>query len=328
MKIFTETEKLKTLYNDRYSNGGIAYMDEWKSDEKDRIKEIIKNIKFSKKGRALDFGCGNGVFVKVLAEALPEWIIVGCDASEVAIQNAKQRYPQYTFFVSASGEMDVSFINSFDLVFSHHVLEHVGNIVKTAEEINEYLKPRADMIHVLPCGNKGSLEWNICQLHKNGIDKNCGNRFFYEDIGHLRRLTTDDMDRLFCIHGFHKKYEYYNNIYWGAIFWITNNGRSIIQKLTDTNNAISASAGVKLSCYKFIFLILYYLQIPYKWYRAVKVKKDKCFYHKFFLIADFLPQLCTGYIPRFIRKKADKEWNNDNNKKNGSSMYLHYVRNI
>ncbi|KJR40670.1 Methyltransferase type 12 domain protein [Candidatus Magnetoovum chiemensis] len=41
-------------------------------------------------GNGLDFGCGNGVFTKVLKTALPGWNIYGCDLSDVAIENAKK----------------------------------------------------------------------------------------------------------------------------------------------------------------------------------------------------------------------------------------------
>jgi hypothetical protein len=47
---------------------------------------------------------------------------------------------------------------------------------------------QSSQLHILPCGNKESYEYEISILNKNGIDPKKENRFFYEEPGHLRSL--------------------------------------------------------------------------------------------------------------------------------------------
>src|ERR1700676_1908723 len=89
--------KAKQFYEDRFENG---YMDEWTRESKERIFSVINELDLPPNGRALDYGCGNGVFTEIMREALPQWDIFGCDISEKAIANAKNRFPECTFFVS------------------------------------------------------------------------------------------------------------------------------------------------------------------------------------------------------------------------------------
>lgn len=46
-----------------------------------RVFEIVRDLNLGRTGVALDFGCWNGV-TEVLRQALPEWVIYGCDISE------------------------------------------------------------------------------------------------------------------------------------------------------------------------------------------------------------------------------------------------------
>ena len=51
------------FYQDRYAQG---YMDEWPSEKKQRIFEIIRALQLPDTGEALDFGCGNGVLTEIV----------------------------------------------------------------------------------------------------------------------------------------------------------------------------------------------------------------------------------------------------------------------
>ncbi|MFA4942497.1 MAG: class I SAM-dependent methyltransferase, partial [Patescibacteria group bacterium] len=148
----------KEFYESRYLDG---YMDDWPTEKKLRITEIIKSLNLPETGEALDFGCGNGVFSEVLKKSLPSWKIYGCDISETAILNAAKKLPNCTFFINN----DQKYISKkFDFVFTHHVLEHVFDIKKSAEQINQRLKEKSSMLHIFPCGNPGSYEFKLCNL--------------------------------------------------------------------------------------------------------------------------------------------------------------------
>jgi 2-polyprenyl-3-methyl-5-hydroxy-6-metoxy-1,4-benzoquinol methylase len=175
----------KAYYENAYTGD---YMDEWEDDTKYRIIEVINGLNLSNEGTALDFGCGAGVLTDVIRQALPGYKVYGTDISENAINKAKIYYDKCTFFHDSDASHNKM---KFDFIFTHHVLEHVYDIVEVADQIVSYLKPSSSMLHILPCGNENSLEYNICSLVKNGIDDQKGGRFYFEDKGHVRRLTTE-----------------------------------------------------------------------------------------------------------------------------------------
>ncbi|MCK4340082.1 MAG: methyltransferase, partial [Candidatus Cloacimonetes bacterium] len=151
-------EEASVFYDEWYARG---YMDEWPAEEKQRVLELVKSLDLGEKGDVLDLGCGNGEFTGVLKKALPKWNVYGTDISAIAIENAQKRHSDCSFFLTS----DNCFINKkFDILFTHHVLEHVDDIDKIWAEIDQYLKKRAFALHILPCGNQGSFEYNLCML--------------------------------------------------------------------------------------------------------------------------------------------------------------------
>jgi SAM-dependent methyltransferase len=243
-------------------------MQNWGTSRSARIKDTIRALNLPKKGRALDFGCGVGFFMPILQDVLPGWDIVGVETSDAALQNAQKTYTRFTFLSPEElGEQ------TFDFIFSHHVLEHVMNIKETVKSIDMLLNPTAWQLHICPCGNKGSFEYAVVQQKKNGIETTRGNRFFYEDPTHERRLTTLDMEHLFGVYGFSIVSESYKNKYWGAISWISNTSPSFI---------VSFARHVPLLCTG--LLALYVLQRPVRLWKGVMQKKEKSIAHIFFLV--------------------------------------------
>jgi SAM-dependent methyltransferase len=102
-------------YDQRFRQG---YMEDWPVTKRTRVAELIRLLDLPRKGTALDFGCGTGAFTTVLCEALPGWIIEGCDISRAAVELAAKRLPGGTFFPLS----DCHLRGPFDLIFTHHVL--------------------------------------------------------------------------------------------------------------------------------------------------------------------------------------------------------------
>ena len=171
------------FYEESYKRG---YMDEWPLKKKQRVIEIIRGLQLPEKGDALDFGCGNGILTEIVRQVLPAWNVYGTDISITAIEHAKARYPDCCFFHLEDNHCKDK---KFDFLFTNHVLEHVYSLQETLKKIVDFLKPTSFMLHLLPCGNKGSFEYRICLLNREGINRKMGNRFFFEDHSHLRRLT-------------------------------------------------------------------------------------------------------------------------------------------
>src|SRR3954469_2646539 len=90
-------DKAIEFYDDRYEEG---YMEEWDESKKGKVEEIIRSLDLPKKGKALDFGCGNGVFTIIIKKCLPDWDVYGVEISPTAVQNATRKFPGCNFFTS------------------------------------------------------------------------------------------------------------------------------------------------------------------------------------------------------------------------------------
>jgi len=315
-----QKEEAKHFYENRYEK---SYMEEWPIDKKQRVFEIIRNLPLPETGIALDFGCGNGVFTDVLRQALPIWKIYGCDISMNAIINAKIRFPDCTFFVS---DNDHPFDLKFDFLFSHHVLEHVFDIKKIINEINVSLKPKSFVLHIFPCGNEDSFEYKVCKMRMDGINEDMESRFFFEEPGHVRRLTTEQTNRLMSEYEFVLEKDFYSNQYYGAIKWISQRSIKFILEFTNPKKSIDEKAYKFLSILRFKFILLFILQLPAILYNDIKLVRSKKIKHYCIWFIDLIPFFISYPIYAIVNSKAKKEWNNNKHLKNGSEMYLYYSR--
>jgi len=310
-----------TFYNERYRQG---YMEEWSIEKKQQIFEIVHNLQLPDTGEAIDFGCGNGILTDIIREALPSgWKIYGTDISPIAIKKAQNHYPRCNFFVK-NDTYDVT--KKFDLLFTHHVLEHVYNLDLTIKEIDTYVKDDALMLHILPCGNPGSYEYFISVLHKNGINPNLENRFFFEDEGHVRRLTSDQLCYSLSQIGFVLTDDYYANQYYGAINWITQTKLRILKNVTDSTSAIDEHAKKALKKQRFRLLLIWILRYRHKSIERLLHKKNKNFQNYLMLIPGIFLFACTKPMNYYIEKKSNEEWIQRKGDKNGSEMYLFFKR--
>lgn len=311
----------KDFYDKRYETG---YMEEWDEAKKNKVKEILQQLNLPATGKALDFGCGNGVFTHLIKTVLPNWQVYGVEISSVAVQNAASKFTSCHFFEAAEAN---KYANTFDFIFSHHVLEHVPNITATLQTINNYLKPQASQLHILPCGNANSYEYNICILRKDGINPQQENRFFFEEPGHLRRLTTKELVKHQQTIGFTLTQAFYANQHKGAINWITKSSPRFVKKLTDATQAVDATAAKKLQQLRSTLLPLTYAQFAYTKYWQINTKWKKSFKDKALLILLFIPAMISKILYNKLDKAAAKEWDTCKHQEAGSEMYVYFTRN-
>ena len=320
MKDLHDKETSVEFYEDRYEQG---YMEEWDDLKKNKVKEILLQLQLPANGKALDFGCGNGVFTRIIKDTFPGWQVFGVEISSIAVQNARKRIPDCTFFEASESD---NYKNQFDFLFSHHVIEHVPDINEIFEVINGYLKPQSSQLHILPCGNKGSYEYEISILKKNGIDPKKENRFFYEEPGHLRRLTSDEFTAYEKRIGFDLKKEFYSNQEYGAINWITKSSPRFVKRLTDPNDALNNESLMKIKKLRKKLLPLTYLQFPYSKFLEIKNKWRKKISDHTKLIILFLPAMISKPFYSYWDKKAAEEWGRIKTQKTGSEMFLFFTR--
>lgn len=314
------TEAAVRFYEARYEKG---YMEEWDDPKKIKVREVLQGLGLPRQGKALDFGCGNGVFTNIIKEVLPEWDVYGVEISQTAVQNATLKFPHCTFFDAGSGYL---YNNQFDFLFSHHVIEHVQSLDEIFSIINSYLKPTSSQLHILPCGNTGSYEYEICVLKKNGIEKDRDNRFFFEEPGHLRRLSTCGFSAYESNIGFELKTDYYSNQQDGAINWITKSSPRFVKKLTATGDAVDKTAGRKIRQLRHKLLWMTYRQFPYSKYWDIKSKWNKKLKDHILLAALHIPALLAKPYYMAVQQKASEEWVSRKTDKRGSEMFLFFTR--
>jgi trans-aconitate methyltransferase len=260
----------------------------------------------------------------ILKQALPSgWKVYGTDISSIAIEKAKKQFPSCAFFTTG----DKSFTDRrFDFLFTHHVLEHVYDLRQVLHEMDGFLTPTSAMLHTLPCGNEGSFEHRVCLLRKDGIDSALENRFFFEDEGHVRRLTTEQLNELCARMGFALAKAYYSNQYFGAINWITLSGRNFVHTFTDTSQALDEQAQEQLRRLRYMLWGIWVLRHPVAVVER-RLRKSSRTLRDFAYLALGLPMyLVAKPLDIFLRRKAREEWRTRKTDPHGSEMYLFFKR--
>ena len=202
-------------YDLRHARG---WMDVWPLDKQKRMIALFREMGLADQARVLEFGCGIGVFAGALKAALPNLEIHACDISPAAIAKARERFPNVTFHVLPTDGCPAS-AAAYDLVFTHHVLEHVQDLNAALSYIAGVLKPGGKVLHVFPCGNAGSLEYRITCMTKDGILP--GGLFWIDDVSHVRRLTGCELVAASRSEGLLLRQAYFANQFWGALEYLT-----------------------------------------------------------------------------------------------------------
>jgi hypothetical protein len=184
---------------------------------------------------------------------------------------------------------------------------------------------RGRMLHILPCGNPGSFEYNLCRLRTDGINTAVQNRFFFEDEGHVRRLDTDRLAALLAPHGFGLRQEYYSNQYFGALKWIASYDKPFIYRLTDPGKALSGAASLQL---RWLRAKLLFVKRAREVAKARLAQGSGLSRLKRLAVYPFFWTLKrgAGLVTSYYNHNAQREWERKKNQRNGSEMYLYFSR--
>ena len=315
-----DRDRSEAYYDERYEHG---YMDEWPAETKARIVEVIRSLDLPASGDALDFGCGNGVLTEVLREALPGWRVYGSDLSHVAVENARRRHPRCAFFVPGDGVADGK---RFDLLFTHHVLEHVYDLGAVAAEMDRLLAPSAAMLHVLPCGNPGSFEHRLCRLRRDGVDPAHGDRFFFEDEGHVRRLTTQALAAAFAPLGMAVRRAMFTGQHDEAIEWITRSSPAFVWRLTDPAAAVDTRARRELAAMRRRLVPMSLVRFPVDVLERRARRPRKSVADRVVLTAARPFLALARPFDRRWRDRARQEWLARGHEAAGSQQFVYFTR--
>ena len=118
--------------NKEYSDRHIQNIGSWE------IPSMVRHLVFSSKN-ILDLGCGDGGTVSGIIRKYPSKKVTGVDISPRRIDSLKERFPKKRFIcgdVCSTKLKD----NSFDLIISTQVIEHVEDDKKMVREMHRLLK--------------------------------------------------------------------------------------------------------------------------------------------------------------------------------------------
>ena len=229
----------KQLYDARYKED---YMSESTPLETFKTRATLIRIDPNVK-EVLDYGCGQGSKIETISEAFPGSNIVGIDISNEAVKKAGAKHSGHDFVLFDGGNAPFR-DESFDLVFSFHVLEHVRNLKDTVRDMSRLVRPGKFLCAILPCGNPGSFEQKIVTLVRNGHEASeTGEvRWFFEDESHLRRPRSSDLAEAFEENGFLLVDQTYAFRSWGGVLNVCRYGPMVANRMLAVRRGKTISA--------------------------------------------------------------------------------------
>jgi len=135
--------------------------------------------------RALDLGCGDGVFTGELAGVARS--VVGADVADAALSRARGRHPGLGFhLVPITGPLPFA-EHSFDLVWSSEVIEHVADTARWLSEVRRVLAPSGRLLLTTPNHSRLALALGGIERYSDPL----GDHLHLYSRGSLRRLLDE-----------------------------------------------------------------------------------------------------------------------------------------
>jgi len=311
-------------YDARYAGD---YMTDWPSAEQHRVRQLLAEVP---RGitEVLDYGCGQGAWLQVLKSQFPDARITGIDISEHAITKARLRRLPARVLTFDGGQAPFE-PEAFDLVFSFHVLEHVWDIDLTVADMARLVKKGGYVCAVFPCGNHGSFEERVVSLVQGGLERSPTgeSRFFYDDPGHLRRMTTREIADRFAAQGLTSVCALFGNQRWGSINWIARTGGAWVRQMFDPSRAATRPGKIKLRALRIALLIM---SLAVSAASARELRAQFWASHprrsRLLLAAAVVVKPLTAPIGYLLERAAETEWTKCSHKPAASAQYLLFRR--
>lgn len=178
----------------------------WRAGQERRLEMIINAVGERIKGRVLENGCGVGMYVEHLVPHIGQ--IIGLEYDFKRAAEAGTRSPN---ILNAAGESLPLPSNTFDLVLSHEVLEHVQDDAQAVQEMVRVLrspdpasgKPGGRIVLFVP--NRGypfethGIYWKGKYYFGNKLFINYLPRAWRDQLApHVKVYSKRDLEKLFA----------------------------------------------------------------------------------------------------------------------------------
>ncbi len=200
------SDALKKEYDFRYQEGYRSTLEGYEVARWEALQHFFTKGPGKDARRAskiLDYGAGSGLFAPLWKMLFPDAEISLCDISNVA-RDCYLRNNEGTSIYGVVEEGQAPFKdNTFDLVISIEVMEHVEKLRAYLSNIFRLLKPEGSFVWTTPCANLLSVEQIYASLtHQKERSATGELRWKWEDTGHLRRLTSREAAKALQATGF------------------------------------------------------------------------------------------------------------------------------
>lgn len=169
----------------------------WRAGQERRFAMILESAGERIRGRVLENGCGVGMYMQKMAP-----LATTVFGLEYDFERAAEAHVNSAHVINAAGEGLPFPDNSFDLMLSHEVLEHVQNDRAALTEMVRALKPGGRM--VIFCPNRGypfethGIYWRGSYKFGNMPFVNWLPRIWRDKLApHVEVYARRDMMRLF-----------------------------------------------------------------------------------------------------------------------------------
>lgn len=316
-----ETTEFEKVYDDRYAGD---YMDSddysaWaRADLRTRIiTEWLLSVP-ANPAKLLDYGVGVGGWLPTLTRIFPKAEIYGVEISGTAIEKCRSKFPNFHFH-QLNGNTSPLADESFDLIFSYHVLEHVDDIQSSIRDISRLLVKGGYAFITFPCGNPGSFLDRSMNLYKEGREhsKTGEMPFFFEmPEGHVRRLTSDETISYFEKNDFAIRKQNFSGHFFGTIDWLCRGtGPSYINRMFSGRQAKNKFAQIQLETIRKSFLFVH--KILNFQHKDLSIKKNPVKQLALWLLKNL-----ALLLDRLIVNMSYYEWKLLKNRKSGTAQYL------